>query len=77
MRARRPVDAAMVESIVLKVFKEGWSLEDLQKQWPPCILLKGGTLANVHYQCGEGFRIRSGLMLNDGRFAFLLPRCWG
>jgi serine/threonine protein kinase len=78
IRSRRPEEAARNETAVLKVFKEGWSLEDLQQQWPPGMLLK--TLASGESSYGSddgGSRIFCGMMLKDGRFGFLMLTYWG
>lgn len=51
---------------VMKVFKSGTSIRELQKTWPTPVL------TNQIYQC-----IEQAMLLPDGRFAFLLKRCWG
>ena len=61
---------------VLKVFKKGSSLRDLEKQWPLGMLQNEGLKYGRHflpYTCS----ILGATLLNDGRFAFLMPRCWG
>ena len=62
----------------LKVFKEGSSLRDLEKQWPLGMLqnkhLKHFGLHHLgHYTC----TIMGATLLSDGRFAFCIPRRWG
>lgn len=52
---------------VLKVFKKGYSLRDLSLQWPQGIL-------DLSYDFNV-IGVRGGVVLEDGRFAFLLPRC--
>jgi len=62
---------------VLKVFKEGCSLRDLEKQWPL------GMLQNEDWKkYGQHFLrntcpILGAYLLDDGRFAFFLQQCWG
>jgi len=60
----------------LKVLKEACSLRDLEKQWPLGMFqnqfLKYG-LHHLFYTC----TILGATLLNDGRFAFWMPQCWG
>lgn len=50
----------------LEVFKEGYSLRDLQKQWPHGML-----------QRFDGSLLYDGTLLQNGRFAFRMQKCWG
>lgn len=61
--------------LVLKVFKEGFSLRQLQKQWPPELLdkLRESPIYLPAGCCGVG----PAYLLPDGRFAFAMQRCWG
>ncbi|KAG0616332.1 hypothetical protein M758_5G106200 [Ceratodon purpureus] len=54
---------------IYKVFKKGFYLRDLQKLWPKPMARGYSTL----YTCP----IRKGTLLEDGRFALLMPRYWG
>jgi serine/threonine protein kinase len=74
---RVPGDAALNEVGVLKLFKEGSSLEDLQKQWPPGMLLKTVTSGDHFYKSFGGSGGYGGTMLKDGRFGFITARFWG
>ncbi|KAG0570876.1 hypothetical protein KC19_6G194100 [Ceratodon purpureus] len=58
---------------VLKVFKEGWALQHLQKQWPEGMLQAGTRRGPIRRACV----IDKGVMLNNGRFAFLMKKYWG
>lgn len=62
--------------LVVKLFKKGASLRDLQNQWPEGMLQ---TFSSKHG--GPNFNHYSvnlhGAMLLDGRFAFLMQRYWG
>jgi hypothetical protein len=62
--------------LVVKLFKKGASLRDLQNQWPKGMLQ---TFSSKHG--GPNFNHYSvnlhGAMLLDGRFAFLMQRYWG
>ncbi|KAG0625194.1 hypothetical protein M758_2G035200 [Ceratodon purpureus] len=62
---------------VMKVFKKGTSLRQLQSQWPLGYLQFRGELGSnsidpklVRYYCEVFF----GILLEDGRFAFLMKR---
>ncbi|KAG0624607.1 hypothetical protein M758_3G260400 [Ceratodon purpureus] len=54
---------------ILKVFKEGYRVRDLQRLWPKQVATGYSTL----YTCP----VRCGYLLPNGRFAFLMPRYWG
>ncbi|KAG0576985.1 hypothetical protein KC19_5G123400 [Ceratodon purpureus] len=54
---------------IYKVFKKGFYLRDLQKLWPKSMATGYSTL----YTCPT----RNGTLLEDGRFALLMPRYWG
>jgi serine/threonine protein kinase len=61
---------------VVKVFKQGASLQGLRQQWPLGMLQmfqEKGHVENSGYSCG----IYAGLLLKNGRFAFLMRRYWG
>jgi serine/threonine protein kinase len=73
-----PATDTYVHRRALKVFKEGSSLRDLEKQWPLGMLqnkhLKHFGLHHLgHYTC----TILGASLLSDGRFAFCIPRRWG
>ncbi|KAG0504383.1 hypothetical protein KC19_N038200 [Ceratodon purpureus] len=78
---------------VAKVFKmEGFSLADLQRQWPLAVkrplnerfklpgkgkrnFVEGGVVfGEIFSNCGL---IHFGTFLKNGRFAFVMNRCWG
>lgn len=62
-----------VPPLLWKVFKQGSSLQELQKQWP-CGMLENGRTCNL----GDNVCwILGGLLLEDGRFAFEIARYWG
>ena len=64
------------DEYVVKVFKEGWALRHLQKQWPLGMLqnrLGGGS---AYYTSGNCI-IRGALLLKNGRFAFYMKKYWG
>jgi hypothetical protein len=62
--------------MVLKVFKAGYSLRDLQKQWPLALLHKvspfGGDDDDYDFNW-----VMCRRLLGDGRFGFEMPRFWG
>jgi hypothetical protein len=61
--------------VVLKVFKAGYSVRDLQKQWP-LALLHRATPLNENYD--DNFNpVICGRLLGDGRFGFEMLRFWG
>ena len=71
------------EECVVKVFKEGWALRDLEKQWPQGMLRKidsGGHEGMLGKSDGAGYyssnscQIYGGTLLKNGRFAFLMQR---
>jgi serine/threonine protein kinase len=65
-------------AVVLKVFKEGSSLRDLEKQWPLGMLQnKHLTHFGLHHLGQYTCPIMGAYLLNDGRFAFCMPRCGG
>ncbi|KAG0600497.1 hypothetical protein M758_11G039100 [Ceratodon purpureus] len=82
LRWLRPEGAEWNGYMVVKVFKlEGWSLEALHQQWPPAMLHKIITSPDRWYG-GEDLTdgisvVANGVMLKDGRFGFLMIRCWG
>jgi hypothetical protein len=57
--------------MVLKVFKAGYSLRDLQKQWPLALL------HNYDYYDDNFNPVMCGRLLGDGRFGFEMLRFWG
>ncbi|KAG0587884.1 hypothetical protein KC19_2G198800 [Ceratodon purpureus] len=68
--------------LVVKVFKEGYFLRDLQRQWPPG--LAQATLPNRYFNAGSYTFLYSKLcwavdvqLLKDDRFAFVFERHWG
>lgn len=74
--ARVCPDGKTREGYVLKVFKDGNPLKDLQNQWPQ------GMLHRSDYS-GFGFEhyatknLLGGVLLKDGRFAFEMWKDWG
>lgn len=70
-------DPHLTETAVLKVFKHGSSLQDLQQQWPPAMLLTAKTSGRYMTSSGRTCAIGGGVMLHDGRFAFHMMRMWG
>lgn len=60
---------------VMKVFKEGFLLRDLDKQWPlgmlqnPCPFLGNYNI--------DFCTIYGAVLLKNGRFGFVMPKCWG
>lgn len=64
-------------ALALKVLKQGDSLRDLEKKCPLGMLqnegLKNYGLHHLFYTCC----ILGAILLNDGRFAFLMLQCWG
>ncbi|KAG0600483.1 hypothetical protein M758_11G037900 [Ceratodon purpureus] len=81
LRWLRP-EGATIGHLVVKVFKlEGGSLEALHQQWPPAMLHRIITSPDRIYG-GEDFSdgisaVAKGVMLKDGRFGFIMRRCWG
>lgn len=81
-----PTRAFLGSNHVLKVFKKGSSLLDLQRQWPlgmmkqvpheniPFIRSLSLALIGRIQGCCE---ILKGVLLSDGRFAFSMRRYWG
>lgn len=66
--------------VVVKVFKEGWSLQDLQKQWPLGMLKQikpVGNFAISPFVCPVYCAIFWKTGRFAGRFGFEMPRCWG
>lgn len=59
---------------VLKVFKEGSSVLDLQKQWPLGMLNK---CADAYTSSGLCSPVLCGMVVMNGRFAFQMLRCAG
>ncbi|KAG0587885.1 hypothetical protein KC19_2G198900 [Ceratodon purpureus] len=71
-----------VINLVVKVFKEGYFLRDLQRQWPPGLAM--ATLPNRYFSAGSySFRYSKLCwavdvhLLKDDRFAFVFERHWG
>lgn len=61
------------EKCVLKVFKSGYSLADLERQW-------SSTPGNNSQLAAHEWKfcfMRHGTLLKDGRFAFVMDRYWG
>ena len=59
----------------LKVFKESYSLRNLQKQWPQDLLQRidgGGIFTKKDFSV-----LYDGTLMPNGRFAFRIQRCWG
>ncbi|KAG0587399.1 hypothetical protein KC19_2G161600 [Ceratodon purpureus] len=54
---------------IVKVFRKGYRLRDLQRLWPKQVVTGYSTL----YTCP----IRGWYLLPNGRFAFMMPRYWG
>jgi hypothetical protein len=72
------VDGPIAPRGALKVFKEGFLLRDLEKQWPLGMfqnkhLKHFGVHHLGHYTCP----ILGAILLSDGRFAFQMARRWG
>jgi serine/threonine protein kinase len=70
--------------LVLKVFKEGYSLDDLQRSWPPGIALVPYTYRfppegdSLQYGGPDGLCCVLGVhLMEDERFAFIFERHWG
>ena len=63
--------------LILKVFKEGSSLRDLEKQWPQGMLQTEGLRSNGWHFLPYTCSILGAILLNDGRFAFHMPQRWG
>lgn len=74
-------------TMVLKVFKKGFYLQELQSQWPPGMLHRlaeinkyvegaGGSTfyAPELLMGGNAVELRGGTLLDDGRFAFLMQK---
>ncbi|KAG0587882.1 hypothetical protein KC19_2G198600 [Ceratodon purpureus] len=68
--------------LVVKVFKEGYFLRDLQRQWPPGLAM--ATLPNRYFSGGSYAFHYSKLcwavdvqLLKDDRFAFVFDKHWG
>ena len=75
-----PEHASWNHVFVVKVFKmEGWTLQEVQKQFPPAMLQRASTLGDGFYHCARapGFAISLGGMMMEGRFAFWMTRHWG
>jgi serine/threonine protein kinase len=68
-------------SLVLKVFKKGYSLIDLQRSWPPGIASAAYPHRFPDHQIGRHSSYvcwAMGLhLMDDGRFAFIFDRHWG
>lgn len=65
---------------VVKVFKKGYSVRSLHRQWPPELLAqwkRPDFIRLLH----PFFQIEGAILLNDerfsNRFAFVMPRAWG
>ncbi|KAG0556112.1 hypothetical protein KC19_11G027100 [Ceratodon purpureus] len=65
------------EQAVLKVFKLGFRLQALQKQWPDGMLVKVKDIEKPYFAIEGCSGILNGMMLKDGRFAFMMIRFWG
>ena len=61
---------------VIKLFKNGLSLRDLQRMLPRGMLTNEKTLWHGHFNLPHCNAIE-GAMLYNGRFAFLMERRWG
>ncbi|KAG0617301.1 hypothetical protein M758_5G179700 [Ceratodon purpureus] len=68
-------DSEYKEMTIVKVFKHGWALRDLEKQWPVGMLdnqSEGGWFWDVNASV-----IWGATLLKNGRFAFRMMRHWG
>lgn len=66
------------EQLVMKVFKAGSSVLDLQKQWPHGMLGDESTRCSGYFSGGECCnRILGATLTKSGRFAFIMPKYWG
>ncbi|KAG0562223.1 hypothetical protein KC19_9G127800 [Ceratodon purpureus] len=61
---------------VIKLFKDGLCLRDLQRMWPRGMLTYEKTLWNGYFNLPHCNAIE-GAMLYNGRFAFMMERRWG
>ena len=64
-------------AVVLKVFKEGSLLRDLEKQWPLGMLQSERLKKYGLHYLSNTCPIMGAYLLNDGRFAFHMLQCWG
>ena len=64
-------------AVVLKVFKEGSLLRDLEKQWPLGMLQSERLKKYGLHYLSNTCPIMGAYLLNDGRFAFRMQQCWG
>ena len=77
MRFLLPEYAHQNGKLVMKVFKEGCSLEDLQKQWPPGMLRKATASTETPFYNGVRSSLGVAMLLKNGRLAFQMGRMWG
>jgi hypothetical protein len=56
----------------VKVFKRGYTLRHLQRQWP-----QGMLRSSAGFRLTGALRIEGGLVFDDDRFGFVVPRYWG
>lgn len=57
------------DDLMLKVFRRGSFIQDLQKEWPQTIF--------DPFIDENGKIIKQGILLDDGRFAFVMRKSWG
>lgn len=70
-------DGSLDEKWVLKVFKEGSFLRDLQNQWPRGFLRSTQCVGTDVFLIRECVPMLGATLLQDERFAFLIQKCWG